>query len=98
MLHKPKKRNWPSRNSSSRWKVRRQPPGDTSGSRPSKTSTNASAYQNGWSKPLRPYFFAADAAAPVLLRNALKNSEPLGSTTSRSLFLLKLTLYASRLR
>ena len=47
--------------------------------------------------PPRPYFFAA-AAAPLLLRNALKNSEPLGSTTNTSPFLLKLALYASRLR
>ena len=47
--------------------------------------------------PPRPYFFAA-GAGPLLLRNALKNSEPLGSTTSTSAFLLKLDLYASRLR
>lgn len=93
MLHKPKKRSCPSCSSSSRWKVRRQPPGDRNGISPSSTSTKASADQKvSPSKPLQPYFLAAGTCAPLLPRKDLKNSDPLGSTTITSPFLLKLAL------
>ena len=96
MLHSPKKRSCPSCSASRRWKVRRQPPGDRKGKRPSITSTSASAAQN---VPLSNYFFAAGAAvAEPLPRKALKNSELEGSSTIVSAFLLKLALYASMLR
>ena len=51
------------------------------------TSTSASANQNV--SLSKPYFFAGTAAPP---RMALKNSDEDGSTTIRSLFLLKLAL------
>jgi hypothetical protein len=93
MLHRPKNRSCPSCSASSRWKVLRQPPGEMNGKRPSSTSTRASADQKmSLSKPGGPYFFAGAAAAPELPRKALKNSEPAGSTTSTSPFLLKLAL------
>ena len=99
MLHRPKKRNCPSCSVSSFWKVLRQPPGEMNGKRPSSTSTRASADQKiSLSTRDAPYFFAGAADAPEPPRYALKNSEPAGSTTSRSPFLLKLDLYASRLR
>jgi len=93
MLQRPKKRSCPSCRASSRWKVRRQPPGDTNGKMPSSTSTRASADQKiSLSKPGRPYFFAGAAGAATLPRKALKNSEPAGSITITSPFLLKVDL------
>jgi hypothetical protein len=93
MLHRPKKRSWPSCSVSSFWKVLRQPPGEMKGKRPSSTSTRASADQKmSLSKRAGPYFLAGAAAGPALPRNALKNSEPAGSTTITSPFLLKLAL------
>jgi hypothetical protein len=96
MLHSPKNRSWPSCSSSSRWKVRFQPDGDMKGKRPSSTSTSASADQSrSQSNYLLP---GAAGVPPVPPRKALKNSEPDGSSTITSPFLLKLALYASRLR
>jgi hypothetical protein len=93
MLHSPKKRSCPSCSASSFWKVLRQPPGEMKGKRPSNTSTRASADQKiSLSKRAGPYFFAGAAAPLPLPRRALKNSEPDGSTTSKSPFLLKLDL------
>ena len=93
MLVRPKKRSCPSCIASNFWNMRRQPPGERKGNRPSSTSIKASAAQNrSLLKPRRPYFFAGAAAPPELPRNALKNSEPDGSTTITSLFLLKLAL------
>jgi hypothetical protein len=92
MLQRPKKRSCPSCRARSFWKVWRQPPGDRNGNRPSSTSTRASADQNvSLSKPAGPYFLpgAAGAAEP---RKALKNSDPAGSTTSTSPFLLNVAL------
>ena len=95
MLHSPKKRTCPSCICSTRRKVRRQPPGDRKGKRPSSTSTRPSAIQIV--SLSKAYFFAAGAVAP-LPRNALKNSVLAGSSTITSAFLLKVALYASRLR
>ena len=89
MLHKPKNRTWPSCNCNICWNMRRQPAGDRNGNRPSMTSTNASASQNVL--PSKPYFFGAGRGA-VLPRIALKNSEDDGSSTIKSLFLVKLAL------
>jgi len=89
MLHKPKKRSWPLRSSSTLVKVRRQPPGDRNGKRPSNTSTKPSAIQKV--SLSKAYFFVGAAVAP-LLRNALKNSELAGSSTITSAFLLKVAL------
>ena len=89
MLHRPKKRSCPSCSSSTRAKVRRQPPGETKGKRPSNTSTRASAIQRV--SLSKAYFFAGAAPAP-LPRKALKNSELAGSTTITSPFLLKVAL------
>ena len=84
MLQSPKKRSCPSRSVSSFWKVLRHPPGEMKGNRPSSTSTRASADQKmSLSKPDAPYFFAGAAPAPPP-RNALKNSELLGSSTMTS--------------
>ena len=97
MLHRPKKRTCPSCNRSICWKMRRQPDGDNNGNKPSMTSTRASASQNV--SPSKCYFLGAGGGAPRLPpRKALKNSDDDGSSTIRSLFLLKLVLYASRLR
>jgi hypothetical protein len=91
MLQSPKNLNCPSCSASRRWKVRRQPPGEMKGSRPSNTSTRASADQRVSAS--KRYFFAGAAGAPEPLpRNALKNSEPAGSITITSPFLLKLAL------
>jgi len=75
---------------SSRWNICRQPPGERKGNNPSRTSTRASAAHSALQS--KAYFFAG--AAPTLPepRKALKNSEPDGSTTSTSDFLLKLAL------
>ena len=89
MLHKPKKRSWPLRSSITLAKVRRQPPGERKGKRPSNTSTRPSAIQKV--SLSKAYFFAGAAVAP-LPRNALKNSELAGSSTITSAFLLKVAL------
>jgi len=89
MLHKPKNRTWPSCNCNNCWNMRRQPAGDRNGNSPSMTSTNASASQNVL--PSKPYFFCAGSGT-VLPRIALKNSEDDGSSTIKSLFLVKLAL------
>ena len=89
MLHRPKKRTWPSCNCKICWNMRRQPDGDRNGNRPSITSNMASASQNV--SLSKPYFFAACVGAPAL-RSALKNSDDEGSSTIKSLFLLKLAL------
>ena len=68
--------------------MRRQPPGERKGNRPSITKTRAMASQK--ESPSTLYFFAAaDAAEP---RKTLKNSEDDGSSTITSLFLEKLAL------
>ena len=93
MLHRPKKRSWPSRNCMSLENVRRQPAGDTKGKIPSSTSIRASAAQNV--SPSKAYLRAGagDAALPLPpLRKVRKKSELAGSTTTTSLFLLKLCL------
>ncbi len=93
MLHSPKKRSWPSCSASSFWNVRRQPPGEMKGKRPSSTSTRASADQKmSLSKPVALYFLPGAAAGAALPRKALKKSEPAGSTTITSPFLLKVDL------
>jgi len=96
MLHSPKKRSWPSCMAISRWKVLRQPLGDMKGKSPSKTSTRAIATQRVLLS--KPYFLAGAGAGLVPPRNDLKNSDPDGSSTITSPLLLKLALYASRLR
>ena len=91
MLHSPKKRSWPSRSASSRWNVLRHMPGASSGNSPSSTSIRASAAQKV--SPDKGYLragAAGAAAGAALPRKARKNSEPVGSTTSTSPFLLKL--------
>ncbi len=89
MLHRPKKRIWPSCICNICWNIRRQPAGERKGNSPSITSTNASASQNVL--PSKPYFFGIGAGV-VLPRIALKNSEEEGSSTIKSLFLVKLAL------
>jgi hypothetical protein len=96
MLHRPKKRSWPSFSSSRRVKVRRQPPGEMNGNRPSNTRTSASADQNV--SRSKGYFFAGEAGDAEPPRNARKKSELAGSITSTSERLLNAALYASRLR
>ena len=91
MLQSPKKRIWPSCNSSSCANMRFQPPGDTKGKIPSKISTSDSASQNV-SLMSKSYFLVAGAAGVVLPRMALKNSEDAGSSTMMSPFLLRLPL------
>ena len=86
MLHKPKKRICPSLRPRIWVNMRRQPPGDRKGSRPSITRTRASASQK--LSLLTPYFFGA-APWP---RKTLKKSVPLGSTTITSFLLAKLAL------
>jgi hypothetical protein len=97
MLARPKKRICPSCIATSRSKVRRQLPGERKGNRPSNTSIRASAaHSTSLSKTyFRP---AAAGAVAALPRKDLKNSDADGSITTTSLFLLKLDLYASRLR
>ncbi len=91
MLHRPKKRTCPSCNRSICWNMRRQPEGERNGNRPSMTSTRASASQNV--SLSKTYFFGAgDGAARLPPRRALKNSDDEGSSTIKSLFLLKLDL------
>ena len=87
MLHRPKKRSCPSCICSTCWNIRLQPDGEMKGKSPSMTSTSARASQKV--SLSKPYFFAGTAAPP---RMALKNSDEDGSTTIRSLFLLKLAL------
>jgi hypothetical protein len=97
MLARPKKRIWPSCMESRRSKVRRQPLGERKGNKPSNTSIRARAAQSRSSS--KAYFrVAAAGAGATLPRKDLKNSEAEGSSTTTSLFLLKLDLYASRLR
>lgn len=99
MLHRPKKRNWPSRQRRICANMRRHAAGDSSGSEPSITSTSANAVQNELLSKVvaRRTYFRAAGAARLGLRIALKKSLD-SSSTITSLFLLKLDLYASRLR
>ena len=94
MLNNPKKRICPSCNCSTCWNIRRQAPGEMNGISPSMTSTRAQAVQKvSLSNARVPgYFFAGAARSLPPPRKALKNSEDDGSTTSTSLFLLKLAL------
>ena len=87
MLHKPKKRTWPSCNCRICWNMRRHPAGEIKGNRPSMTSTKASASQN---VSLSKFYFTGAGSEPP--RRALKKSDDDGSRTIRSLFLLKLVL------
>lgn len=97
MLTRPKNRIWPSCMASRRSKVRRQPRGEMNGNRPSNTSIRAMAAHSRL--PSKGYFRPEGAGAGAALpRKDLKNSLADGSTTITSLFLLKLALYASRLR
>lgn len=90
MLASPKKRSCPSCIVSNRSNVRRQPWGESNGNRPSKTSMRASAaHSRSLSKS---YFRPAGAGAGAEPRNDLKNSDADGSSTTTSLFLLKLAL------
>ncbi len=84
----PKKRTCPSCNCMICWNMRRHPDGDKNGKSPSMTSTSASASQNV--SLSKPYFFG-NVVRP-LPRKTLKNSDEAGSSTIRSLFLLKLAL------
>ena len=92
MLHMPKNCSWPSRSCRIWANVFRQPLGESSGNRPSITSTKASASQKV--SLSKAYFFAAAGAlgAGMLPRNTLKNSDEAGSTTITSLFLPILAL------
>jgi hypothetical protein len=93
MLTRPKKRSWPSCSANSRWKVRRHPPGDRNGKRPSNTSTRAIAAQKV--SLSKTYFLAGAGVAPAPdppPRSALKNSEPAGSSTITSPRLLNVAL------
>ena len=92
MLHRPKKRSWPSLSCSTCVNMRRQPPGDRNGNMPSSTSTSASASQT---VSLSNRYFLTGlvaGAGAALPRMALKNSDEEGSSTMTSLFLLKLAL------
>jgi len=88
MLHRPKNRIWPSLNCRICENMRRQPPGERKGNRPSITKTRAMASQK---ESLSTLYFFAPAGVPCP-RNTLKNSEDDGSSTITSLFLLKLVL------
>jgi len=90
MLHRPKKRIWPSLICRICSNMRRQRSGDRKGSRPSMTSTRASAAHSVPAS--KAYFLPAGAAAAAGAppRMALKNSDEDGSSTITSLFLLKL--------
>ena len=91
MLHKPKKRTWPLLKVSICSNMRRQPPGEMKGNRPSMTSIRASASQKVLPSTTA-YFLAGAAPLPEPgLRMALKKSDE-GSSTITSLFLLKLAL------
>ena len=92
MLHRPKKRSCPSLSCSTCVNMRRQPPGDKNGNRPSNTRTRASASQ--MVSLAKRYFLAGlvAGAGAALPRMALKNSDEDGSSTMTSLFLLKLAL------
>src|SRR5687767_6514505 len=103
MQVRPKKRSCPSLSCSNFRKVLRQPPGDRKGNSPSSTSMRASADQKtALSKgryrrePAAGAGVGAEPESPP--RYVRKNSLPAGSITTTSLFLLKLDLYASRLR
>jgi len=90
MLHSPKKRIWPLPSVRICSNMRRQPPGEMKGNKPSMTSIRASASQKVL--PSTPAYFLAGAVLPVPgPRIALKKSED-GSSTITSLFLLKLAL------
>jgi len=91
MLHRPKKRTWPSCSSSNCANMRFQSAGDAKGKSPSSISTSASASQNV-SLMSKSYFFVAGAAGAVAPRMALKNSDDAGSSTMMSPFLLRLPL------
>lgn len=95
MLSSAKKRICPSVSNNSCWNILRQPAGDAKGKPPSMTSTRAMASQI---VSLVKIYFLAGATAPPPPRNTLKNSDDEGSSTMTSLLLLKLALYASRLR
>jgi len=87
MLHRPKKRIWPLLMVRICSNIRRQPPGEKNGSKPSKTSRHARASQ---SVLLSKLYFLGAAPVPEL-RMALKKSDD-GSITITSLFLAKLAL------
>ncbi len=89
MLQSPKKRIWPSLILSTCSNALRQLVGDRKGSKPSMTSTKASASQMLLST-LRSYFFAGAAVGPEP-RMVLKKSDE-GSSTITSDFLLKVAL------
>lgn len=100
MLSSPKNLIWPSFSWTICRNIRRQPDGEMNGIRPSMTSTSAQASQKVSlsTRAVQNYFFAGLSAPAPLPRKALKKSDDDGSTTMTSLFLLKLALYASRLR
>ncbi len=89
MLLSPKKRIWPSLSDRICSNMRRQPVGEAKGSKPSITSTSASASHRV--SALTLYFFGAAAEPPPEPLMALKKSDD-GSITITSLFLLKLAL------
>lgn len=78
--------------------MRFQLPGDMNGNSPSITRTRASAVQSAFQSKAAYFFAGAAGAGAPPPRKALKKSEADGSMTITSLFLLKLCLYASRLR
>lgn len=92
MLHMPKNCSWPFRNCRICVNIFRQPFGDSSGNKPSITSTKASASQKV--SLSKGYFFTGAGAlvAATLPRNTLKNSDDAGSTTMTSFFLPMLAL------
>ena len=91
MLHRPKKRTWPSCIWRIYWNMRRQPDGERKGKSPSITSTSANASQSVLSSTPR-YFLAGDGDAWEPPRMALKNSDVDGSSTITSPFFEKLDL------
>ena len=88
MLHSPKKRICPLLMASICSNMRRQPPGEMKGKRPSRTSRQARASQSVPLSKGRYFFGAVPAPEP---RMALKKSED-GSITITSLFFAKLAL------